>query len=156
MKKIFLFSIILLTLFLAISSVSAVENATDILDDVDSDAVEGIIEENAFEESVSVENDNLTEDACSESERDIYQASHDDDIGNSVEVESYQASDNNAMATSDVTKATSKMATYKSASYDSFLTKLTFKLTADGKNLATKTIKVSVDGKRYNINLRSN
>ncbi|WP_298519373.1 hypothetical protein [uncultured Methanobrevibacter sp.] len=151
MKKIFLFSIILLTLFLAISSVSATENVTDVLDDVDGDTVGGIIEENAFEESISVENDNLTEDADSESERDIYQASHDDDIGNSVEVESYQASDNNAMATSDVTKATSKMATYKSASYDSFLTKLTFKLTADGKNLATKTIKVSVDGKRYNI-----
>ena len=88
MKKIFLFSIILLTLFLAISSVSATENVTDVLDDVDGDTVGGIIEENAFEESVSVENDNLTEDAGSESERDIYQASHDDDIGNSVEVES--------------------------------------------------------------------
>ena len=46
-------------------------------------------------------------------------------------------------------KVTPKLVTSKSSSYESFKTKLTFKLTAKGKNLAKQRIKISIAGKRY-------
>jgi hypothetical protein len=179
MKKILFVSIMLLTLLIAVSSVSAAENATDVASAAD-EVVSENIGESVLEEDVSNENANddavlsvsdnssqsgddvalSTSDNSSQSgdavalsennENETLAKSDENQLSTSIEVEPVKASNPIVVGAAKSTKkATSKMATHNSASYDSFKTKLTFKLTAGGKNLANKRIKISVDGKRY-------
>lgn len=169
MKKILLVSIMLFTVLFAISSVSAAENATDVISDMDDDVfseniVEGVFEEDVSNENVIESNDDVvalsqsdnasqSEDAVALSENDEENVSAvesgENNLSTSVEVKPIQSTENKVVSVSKNTKTASKMKTYKSASYDSFKTKLTFKLTAGGKNLPYKQIKISVGGKRF-------
>ncbi len=125
MQKKFLIPLFLLTLILAISSVSASENATDVVD----------------VSEVEVNDISVLEDASSDN-----QVLSKEDSSQITQMADNQLLGDNS---SQTVKSKSSVSASKVSGYESFATKFVVKLTIDGKPASGKNILIDVDGKNY-------
>ena len=125
MQKKFLIPLFLLTLILAISSVSASENATDVVD----------------VSEVEVNDISVLEDASSDN-----QVLSKEDSSQITQMADNQLLGDNS---SQTVKSKSSVSASKASGYESFATKFVVKLTIDGKAASGKNILIDIDGKNY-------
>lgn len=125
MQKKFLIPLFILTLILAISSVSASENATDVVD----------------VSEVEVNDISVLEDASSDN-----QVLSKEDSSQITQMADNQLLGDNS---SQTVKSKSSVSASKVSGYESFATKFVVKLTIDGKPASGKNILIDVDGKNY-------
>ena len=126
MQKKFLIPLFLLTLFLAISSVSASENATDVLDisEVETNDVSNV-------RDISSDNEVLSDDDSSQ----ITQMAENQLLGDN--------------SSSEIVKSKSSVSASKVTGYESFTTQFVVKLLIDGKAASGKKVLINVDDKNY-------
>ncbi len=123
MQKKFLIPLFLLTLILAISSVSASENATDVVN----------VPEVEVNDVGNVKDDSIDNQVLSE--EDSTQMAENPILGDN--------------SSSPVVKSKSSVSASKASGYGSFATKFVVKLTIDGKAASGKKVLINVDGKDY-------
>ena len=134
MRKKYLIPILLLTFILAISAVSATENATDSVDDAD----EGVADElKAIDETSNIENQ-----ISSEGNQDSVNQISDDVLG--------------VDSNSSTVKSKSAISTSKPTGYSSFNTKFVARLTIDGKVAPGKKLIINVNKKNYSRQTNAN
>ena len=127
-NKLLIILLVVLTL-VSLSAVSAGENATDAISEID---------DNAALEEVPTDNGDLSQS---------------DDASGDIVADEETSSSN---GTDEVVKAPSKITSSKATGYEKFKTKVTVKLTSNGKALASKQVKVTVNGVTYKKTTDSN
>ena len=140
-KAIFCF-IILLTLFLSVSVISASENNTcDNLNSVDGDAIE-VPSADADLDELSLSDGNLNEVSSADEDSDKVLSSD----ANLNEV----SSADNAVIASDDAKSSTVISAKDKTSYVDYKDKFTVQLTSGGKALANKPVTITLNNVKYN------
>ena len=138
MKNKLLIILLVVLALISLSAVSAGENATDAVSEID---------DNAGLEEVPTDNGDLSQS---------------DDVSGDIvadeETPSSNGADGNSSSngTEEVVKAPSKITSSKATGYEKFKTKVTVKLTSNGKALASKPVKITINKVTYKRTTDSN
>ena len=143
-SKIILLSMVILTLLLAVSAVSASDNVTDAVIGDDAGSSE-VIAQNEVDDTIA-ENDN--QDVLTGSVEDNLQSEDKEVLADSKDTSS-ENKDKDSLKPNITAPKTSKLSSSNVVGYQKFTSKIKIKLTADGKPLASKKVTIKLNGRTF-------
>ena len=145
-NKIILLLMVILTLLLAVSAVSASDNATDAVATDDAVSQEPIAQDEA---DVAVPEEAENGDILSASDEDALQTVDREVTAQDKDADLKKVNDISTSKPNITAPKTSKISASNAVGYQKFTSKIKIKLTADGKPLASKKVTIKLNGRTF-------